>query len=107
MPVESLKEHAVPVIMVLAFLVMAGFGTAWRIFWSLLKSIETKVAELCKVINTQLVNCPEERRKCRDSINAKIDDMMEKRDAERKAERDELWEALNHHSHGDNGKVQR
>lgn len=104
---QTLKEHAVPIITVLAFLVACGFGTAWRLFWRLLKSIEAKVADLCKTINTQLINCPQERQKCRDDIFGKIDSMMSKRDQERSKERTELWEAINHHGHGDNGKVQR
>lgn len=105
---ESLKEHAVPIISGLSFLVALGFGLAWRFFWKLLKNIEMKIAELCQSINKQLINCPEERRKCRDSIYDRIDLLMVRRDAERSKERAEIWDALNHHNHHpDSGKVIR
>jgi hypothetical protein len=117
---ESLKEHAVPIILTLAFLLTVVAGVAWRMFWKLLTTILLKVEGICSSVQSHLVQCPEERSKCKtellntlaskEDVTAVRVDLADWKNQRRNLKgeiKDELYMALDHHSHSPKGKVER
>lgn len=117
---ESLKEHVVPIITALIGLAGLGFGIAGKLFWSLLKTIEIKISDLCKAVQATVINCEAQRAACRMELINKLaskEDVIEVKEELREWKdkrinlkeeiKDEFYTALDHHSHSEGGKVHR
>jgi len=117
---QSLKDHATPIILALAGLASIGFTWAGWFFRRLLLDIKEKIAELCASMHKQALACKDNQRTCREELCrtlASKEDLIDAKNELRawkiarsglKDEiRNELYTALDHHSHGPDGKVQR
>lgn len=120
---ESLKEHAVPIISGLLVFAGIGFTIAGWFFRNLLKSIQDKMAELCRTVTELVGKCGRQQADCwrdfgdkitalatRDDVKALRDDFTEwkqQRRYIREEVKDELYTALDNHRHAPDGKVER
>lgn len=120
---ESLKEHAIPIISSLVVLAGIGFGMAGWFFRNLLNTIQNKMAELCKAVAELVGKCGKQQLNCwrdfsdqiaglatKEDVNALKDDFNEwkkQRINIREDIKDEFNKALNNHRHAPDGRVER
>lgn len=108
MPYKDLAEHTnLIVAIVVGLLLMLGvaLGVIGRLFWTLIKGIDSKQDEICRWFQAFFKDCFDHRESCKKELLTKL---VTKEDfSEWKEGRKELWEAIHHHGHSPNGKVTR